>query len=274
MSKIAHTLRRSLGRHHGDLPAVLDGFVADVAARTGGGGDHGVEGDRGSSGPSVGGAVVFLAVPAALGGGGLYLTRRGHKHRRKRERAGFEQVRGAVEEDISAYGEKRSQTGSDPSDPASAPDLVDYCGRALDAYETAKARSAAARRPGEGGSRWTIQACAADAMRIDDGREPDARAVSVGGERRRYWDAGPTHGPWAGGYFGEYGSMLLPGLLLETFLGESMTPGYYDAVHYGGGYATGATSEAASVTEAMRALRGRTADDGETGVDRNLSFDT
>lgn len=56
----------------------------------------------------------------------------------------------------------------------------------------------------------------------------DARPV--GGERRSYWDAGPAYGPWAGGYFGEYGSMLLPGW--------------------------------------------HTADDGETGVDRNCSFDT
>lgn len=63
-------------------------------------------------------------------------------------------------------------------------------------------------------------------------------------------------------------------LLLGTLLGESMTPGYYDAVHYGDGYGDGATSEAASVTEARRTLRGRTADDGETGVDRNHSFDT
>ncbi|MFG2585983.1 hypothetical protein [Streptomyces malaysiensis] len=38
--------------------------------------------------------------------------------------------------------------------------------------------------------------------------------------------------------------------------------------------ATGATSEAASVTEVRRTLRGRTADDGETGVGRDLSFDT
>ncbi len=53
-----------------------------------------------------------------------------------------------------------------------------------------------------------------------------------------------------------------------------MTPGYHDAVHHGDGYGDGATSEAASVTEARRTLRGRTADDGETDVDRNLSFDT
>ncbi|GAA1150082.1 hypothetical protein [Streptomyces javensis] len=57
---------QNLRRHRVDLPAVLDGFVADVAARTGGGGGHGVEGDRGSSGLSVGEAVVFLAVLAAL----------------------------------------------------------------------------------------------------------------------------------------------------------------------------------------------------------------
>lgn len=60
----------------------------------------------------------------------------------------MKQVRGTVEEDITAYGEKRSHMGFDPSDPASTPDLVDYYGRALDAYETAKAKSAAARRPG------------------------------------------------------------------------------------------------------------------------------
>ncbi|WP_063733548.1 hypothetical protein [Streptomyces sp. RTd22] len=59
----------------------------------------------------------------------------------------MKQVRGTVEEDITAYGEKRSHMGFDPSDPASTPDLVDYYGRALDAYETAKAKSAAARRP-------------------------------------------------------------------------------------------------------------------------------
>ncbi|MEV6130986.1 hypothetical protein AB0M05_29905 [Streptomyces violaceusniger] len=81
---------------------------------------------------------------------------------------------------------------------------------------------------------------------------------------------GSSYGLWAGGYFGGYGSMLL----LGTFLRESMPPGHYDAVHYGDGFGDEASSEAASATEVRQILRGRSADDGETGVDRNPSFDT
>ncbi|WP_208520975.1 hypothetical protein [Streptomyces sp. NEAU-YJ-81] len=50
--------------------------------------------------------------------------------------------------------------------------------------------------------------------------------------------------------------------------------GYGDGSDFGGGFGDGGASEAASVTEVRRTLRGRTADDGETGVGRNLSFDT
>ncbi|MYU17195.1 hypothetical protein GTZ78_42570, partial [Streptomyces sp. SID8361] len=91
-----------------------------------------------------------------------------------------------------------------------------------------------------GGTRRSVPACAADATRIDDGAEPDARTVPVGGDRRRpYWEAGPAYGPWASGYFGGYGSMLLPGLLIGTLLGGSLGPGYdtgYDTGNFGGGY--------------------------------------
>jgi hypothetical protein len=81
--------------------------------------------------------------------------------------------------------------------------------------------------------------CAADATRIADGLDPMVRTVPVGAERRPYWEAGPAYGPWAGGYFGGYGSILLPGLLIGTVLGGSMDPGYSGGDDFGGGFSGG-----------------------------------
>ncbi|MEE4594319.1 hypothetical protein V2J94_20920 [Streptomyces sp. DSM 41524] len=280
---------RNLRQHPHDLAAVLNGFVTDTATaihdRTG----QGSGGDQGARGStlSTGDVVAVLIVLAAVGASGLYLVRRTRKQRRERERAALDQVRGAVEEDITAYGEKLGGTRFDPADPASTPEMADDYGRALDAYEEAKARSAAARRPEDvrpvtealeegrfalavlearreggplpqrrppcffdprhgpsvrdvpwappGGTQRSVPACAADATRVDDGRYPDARTVPVGGDRRRpYWDAGPAYGPWASGYFGGYGSMLLPGLLVGTLLGGSLGPDYGNGGFDGG----------------------------------------
>lgn len=71
----------------------------------------------------------------------------------------------------------------------------------------------------EGGAQRTVPVCAADRSRLDDGREPLARTVRTASGDRPYWDAGPTYGPWAGGYFG---GGLLPGLLVGTLLGNVM----------------------------------------------------
>ncbi|WP_267244666.1 hypothetical protein [Streptomyces sp. PR69] len=86
-----------------------------------------------------------------------------------------------------------------------------------------------------GGSPRQIPVCAADAARLEDGREPMARTVETESGRRPYWEAGPAYGPWAGGYFG---GGLLPGLLMGTMLGHMLaTPAY--ASEYGGGEFTG-----------------------------------
>ncbi|GDY52998.1 hypothetical protein SVIO_036210 [Streptomyces violaceusniger] len=114
---------RNLRQHPHDLAAVLNGFVTDTATaihdRTG----QGTGGDQGARGStmSVGDAVAVLIVLAAVGGGGLLMLRRTREQSRERERAELEQVRGAVEEDITAYGEKLSGTRFDPADPASTP---------------------------------------------------------------------------------------------------------------------------------------------------------
>ncbi|MFF7179051.1 hypothetical protein [Streptomyces sp. NPDC008121] len=82
-----------------------------------------------------------------------------------------------------------------------------------------------------GGAAREVPVCAADAARLDDGQDPQARTVETDGGRRPYWEAGPAYGPWAGGYFG--GGML-PGLLVGTMLGSMLaTPAY--AAEYGGG---------------------------------------
>jgi hypothetical protein len=68
-----------------------------------------------------------------------------------------------------------------------------------------------------------VPACAADALRVKEGAEPDSRLVPVGGRDRPYWEGGRTYEPYAGGYFT---GGLLPGLFWGTMLG-SMWGGPY-----------------------------------------------
>ena len=67
-----------------------------------------------------------------------------------------------------------------------------------------------------------VPVCAADAARLEDGKEPDMRQVEVNGERMPYWNAGPAFAPWAGGF---YGSGLLPGLFVGSVLGGAWFDG-------------------------------------------------
>ncbi|UQX03156.1 hypothetical protein [Streptomyces sp. RerS4] len=81
------------------------------------------------------------------------------------------------------------------------------------------------------GAARTVPVCAADAVRLRDGLDPEVRTVETEHGRRPYYDAGPAYGPWAGGYFG---GGILPGLLVGTMLGSMMsTPAY--ASDFGGG---------------------------------------
>jgi hypothetical protein len=70
-----------------------------------------------------------------------------------------------------------------------------------------------------GGQSRPVPVCAADLQRIQDGIEPDARQVPVGGQMVPYWQAGPAYMPWAGGFFG---GGLLPGLFIGSMLGGGM----------------------------------------------------
>jgi len=79
-----------------------------------------------------------------------------------------------------------------------------------------------------GGALRVVPVCAADATRIADGIDPEARQVPVGGQMVPYWNAGPAYMPWAGGFFG---GGLLPGLFLGSMLGGGfgMFGGWSDA---------------------------------------------
>ena len=62
-----------------------------------------------------------------------------------------------------------------------------------------------------------VPACEADAQRVERGEDPEAREVTVGGERVPYWAAGPMYAPFMGGFFG---AGILPGLMMGTMLGS------------------------------------------------------
>jgi hypothetical protein len=73
-----------------------------------------------------------------------------------------------------------------------------------------------------GGQEREVPVCAADAARLADGVEPNAREVLVDGRPTPYYMAPAYFGPWAGGFFGGGGGMFLPGILAGTLLGGSL----------------------------------------------------
>ena len=83
-----------------------------------------------------------------------------------------------------------------------------------------------------GGQEREVPVCAADAARLADGEEPDAREVLVGGRAMPYYAAPAYFGPWAGGFYGG-GGMFLPGLLAGTLLGGYL---FGPGVAFGGGW--------------------------------------
>lgn len=267
----------------GDLGAGITNFVEEAEQVIADGGSSAGGGGGGSSSDSGGGGLLPLAILAAAGGGGFLLYRR---NKRNKERAQLEQVRGALDEDITKYGERLSALDLDLRQDSKVPiEARNEYGRALDLYENAKTFADRAEKPSDlkpvttaleegrwllacvdarskgepiperrlpcffdpghgpsvediewappGGTVRTVPACAADALRIKNGADPDIRMVPVGDdERRPYYDAGPAYGGWAGGYFGG----LLPGMLIGTMLGSAMSsPVYVDGGGDGGG---------------------------------------
>lgn len=263
----------------GDYEAFLIDWVDRVeslAARDAGGA-AGTGTGNGTTQPSGGSGLLPLAILAAAGGGGFLLYRR---NKRQRELADLEVVRGALDDDITAYGEELADLDLDVRDDAVPEEARAEYGRALDLYEHAKSAADGAEHPGHlrpvttaleegrwllacvrarlagepvperrlpcffdprhgpsvadvewappGGVPRNVPACQADIVRLREGADPDSRLVTVNGERRPYWEAGPAYNAWAAGYYGA----ILPGMLIGTMLGSSLA--------YGPAYAAGA----------------------------------
>jgi uncharacterized membrane protein YgcG len=84
-----------------------------------------------------------------------------------------------------------------------------------------------------GGEPREVPACAADALRIEEGEEPEQREVLVGGQRTPYWGV-PGLMPYASGFYGMFGGGLFPGFLLGSVFGGGLFAGEAQAAESAG----------------------------------------
>jgi hypothetical protein len=105
-------------------------FIGAIETMGSGGDQSGATGGRGR-----GGGMLPLAVLAAVGAGGMLYYRR---NKRDRERAELAQVKPALEEDITAYGEELTGLDLDVRTRAIPAESQAEYARALDLYEVAK----------------------------------------------------------------------------------------------------------------------------------------
>jgi hypothetical protein len=72
-----------------------------------------------------------------------------------------------------------------------------------------------------GGTPRPVPACAADALRVEEGLDPRVREIEYAGQTIPYWAAPAPFTPWFGGFWGGYGGFggFLPGLLIGEMLG-------------------------------------------------------
>jgi MYXO-CTERM domain-containing protein len=89
-----------------------------------------------------------------------------------------------------------------------------------------------------GGELREVPACAADALRIEEGDEPEQREVLVGGRRTPYYGV-PGLMPYASGFYGMFGGGLFPGFLLGSVFGGGLFAGEAHADTGGGDHGGG-----------------------------------
>ncbi|ALO96346.1 hypothetical protein [Streptomyces olivaceoviridis] len=130
-----------------DAKAQLTDFTDRALANMGGHAPSSWGGSADGGGASATALITTAAVLVAAGGGAYALVRRNRRRREEEQRAALDRLRVVVDEDITAFGEELDRLDFHPSE-AGADDTMraDY-ERALDAYETAKQRMAAARKP-------------------------------------------------------------------------------------------------------------------------------
>ncbi|MFF8729657.1 hypothetical protein ACF073_24650 [Streptomyces sp. NPDC015171] len=149
-SVLSATARRNLvtSVQGEDTKAQLTDFTDRALANLGGHAPKSWGGSAGDGGGVSGAALITTAAVLVAGGAGAYaLVRLSRRRREQEQRAALDRLRVVVDEDITAFGEELDRLDFHPSE-AGADDAMraDY-ERALDAYETAKQRMAAAARP-------------------------------------------------------------------------------------------------------------------------------
>jgi hypothetical protein len=190
-SVMSATARRNLVTSVQGEPAgaQLSDFTDRALANMGG---HAPKSWGGSGGGSSGTALIAVAAVLVAGGAGAYaLVRRNRRRRAEEQRAALDRLRVVVDEDITAFGEELDRLDFQPAEPGADDAMRADYEHALDAYETAKQRMAAASRPED--VRTVTEA-------LEDGRFSLARlAARREGrplpERRPPCFFDPRHGP-------------------------------------------------------------------------------
>ncbi|MGW2648229.1 hypothetical protein ACWC2T_25665 [Streptomyces sp. NPDC001393] len=169
--------------------AQLTDFTDRALANMGG---HAPKSWGGAGGGSSATALIAVAAVLVAGGAGAYaLVRRNRRRHAEEQRAALDRLRVVVDEDITAFGEELDRLDFQPAEPGADDAMRADYEHALDAYETAKQRMAAASRPED--VRTVTEA-------LEDGRFSLARlAARREGrplpERRPPCFFDPRHGP-------------------------------------------------------------------------------
>ncbi|MFI0189856.1 hypothetical protein ACH4PW_20170 [Streptomyces sp. NPDC017082] len=148
-SVLSPTARRNLvaSVQGEDAKAQLADFTDRALANMGGRAPKSWGGSAGNDGVSGTALITTAAVLVAAGAGAYALVRRGRRRREQEQRAALDRLRVVVDEDITAFGEELDRLDFQPAEPgADDAQRADY-EHALDAYDTAKQRMAAAQRP-------------------------------------------------------------------------------------------------------------------------------
>ncbi|MEU6668734.1 hypothetical protein [Streptomyces sp. NPDC046727] len=175
-----------------DTKAQLTDFTDRALATMGGHAPQSWGGSAGDGGGVSGTALITTAaVLVACGAGAYALVRRNRKRHEEEQRAALDRLRVVVDEDITAFGEELDRLDFHPSEPGADDAMRADYERALDAYETAKQRMAAAEKPED--VRGVTEA-------LEDGRFSVAQLAArrTGGplpERRPPCFFDPRHGP-------------------------------------------------------------------------------
>ncbi|MEV6114256.1 hypothetical protein AB0L59_17515 [Streptomyces sp. NPDC052109] len=172
--------------------AQLTDFTDRALAAMGGHAPKSWGGSSGSSGGAPTAALIAVGALVVAGGAGAYaLVRRNRRRHEEEQRAALDRLRVVVDDDITAFGEELDRLDFQPAEPGADDAMRADYEHALDAYETAKQRMAAATRPED--VRAVTEA-------LEDGRFSLARlAARRGGrplpERRPPCFFDPRHGP-------------------------------------------------------------------------------